>query len=122
MGVGWRRCTSRRRGGSRRARRREDGMSVDIGREAEELSRYYSELGRRLAQSGVRSIGELLSTYEQLRRALDAVSRQEIGWAAEQAQRLVERLVQMDANLQTLRRLKEMLARVPAAVQLAAGG
>ena len=97
-------------------------MSVDIGREAEELSRYYSELGRRLAQSGVRSIGELLSTYEQLRRALDAVSRQEIGWAAEQAQCLVERLVQMDANLQTLRRLKEMLARVPAAVQLAAGG
>ena len=62
-------------------------MSVDIGREAEELSRYYSELGRRLAHSGVRNIGELLSTYEQLRRALDAVSRQEIGWAAEQAGR-----------------------------------
>ena len=96
-------------------------MSVDIGREAEELSRYYSELGRRLAQSGVRSIGELLSTYEQLRRALDAVSRQEIGWAAEQAQRLVERLVEMDANLQTLRRLKETLGRAPAASHSAAG-
>ncbi len=97
-------------------------MSVDIGREAEELSRYYSELGRRLAHSGVRNIGELLSTYEQLRRALEAVSRQEIGWAAEQAQRLVQRLVQMDGDIQTLRRLKEMLARVGTAVQPAAGG
>ncbi len=97
-------------------------MSVDIGREAEELSRYYSELGRRLAHSGVRNIGELLSTYEQLRRALDAVSRQEIGWAAEQAQRLVQRLVQMDGDIQTLRRLKEMLARVGTALQPAAGG
>ena len=97
-------------------------MSVDIARDAEELSRYYSELGRRLAQNGVRNVGELIATYEQLRRALDAISRQEIGWAAEQAQRLVERLVQMDTNIQTLRRLKETLARVPAAVHSAAGG
>jgi hypothetical protein len=96
-------------------------MSVDIGREAEELSRYYSELGRRLAQNGVRNVAELLATYEQLRRALDAVSRQEIGWAAEQARRLVERMVQMDTNLQTLRRLKETLARVPSAAQAGDG-
>jgi len=97
-------------------------MSIDITRDAEELSRYYSELGRRLAQNGVRNVGELIAAYEQLCRALDAVSRQEIGWAAEQAQRLVERLVQMDTTLQTLRRLKETLGRAPAVSHSAAGG
>jgi hypothetical protein len=81
-------------------------MSIDIRREAEELVRYYSEVVRRLGQNGVRDVADLLGLYEQLRRALDAVSPQEIGWAAEQTQRLVEALVRMDANLQALRRLK----------------
>jgi hypothetical protein len=85
-------------------------MSVDIRREAEELVRYYSEVVRRLGQNGVRDVADLLGLYEQLRRALDAVSPQEIGWAAEQTQRLVEALVRMDANLQALRRLKMALA------------
>lgn len=84
-------------------------MSVDIRREAEELVRYYSEVVRRLGQNGVRDVADLLGLYEQLRRALDAVSSQEIGWAADQTQRLVEALVRMDANLQALRRLKMAL-------------
>ena len=81
-------------------------MSVDIRRETEELMRYYGELGRRLTQSGVRGVPDLLALHEQIRRSLDAFSRQEIGWAAEQTQRLVEALVRMDANLAALRRLK----------------
>jgi len=88
-------------------------MSVDIRREADELVRYYAELVRRLGQGGVRDIAQLLSLYEQLHRALDAVSRQEIGWVAEQAQRLIEVLVGMDANLEALRRLKTALAGLP---------
>jgi hypothetical protein len=84
-------------------------MPIDIRREAEELVRYYSELVRRISQKGVRDVSELLALYEQLRRAADAVSRQEIGWAVEQTERLVEQLVQMDANLQALRRLKGLL-------------
>jgi hypothetical protein len=84
-------------------------MSVDIRREAEELVRYHSELVRRLTQTGIRDVADLLALHDQLRRALDAVSRQEIGWAAEQTQRLVETLVRMDANLQALRRLKVAL-------------
>ena len=90
-------------------------MSVDIRREADELVRYYAELVRRLGQSGVRDIAQLLSLYEQLRRAVDAVSRQEIGWVAEQTQHLIEALVGMDANLDALRRLKASLAGVPEA-------
>jgi hypothetical protein len=84
-------------------------MEIDIRREAEELVRYYGELGRRISQKGVRDVPDLLSLYDQLRRALDAVSRQEIGWAVEQTERLVEHLVQVDANLQALRRLKGMM-------------
>jgi hypothetical protein len=84
-------------------------MPVDIRREAEELVRYYSELVRRISQQGVRDVAGLLSLYEQLRRALDAVSRQEILWAVEQTERLVQQLVQMDANLQALHRLKDAL-------------
>jgi hypothetical protein len=86
-------------------------MSVDIRRETEELMRYYGELGRRLSHSGVRGVAELLTLHDQIRRALDAFSRQEIGWAAEQTQRLIEALVRMDANLAALRRLKAVLAR-----------
>jgi vacuolar-type H+-ATPase subunit I/STV1 len=87
-------------------------MSRDIRRDVEDLVRYYGELVARLPRHGVRDVAELLSLYEQLRRAMDAVSRQEIGWAAEQTQRLVDALVQMDSNLQALRRLKAALERV----------
>ena len=81
-------------------------MQVDIRREAEELVRYYGELVRRFGQNGVRDIPELLGLYEQLSRALEAVSRQELGWVTEQAQRLIGELVRMDASLDALRRLK----------------
>lgn len=84
-------------------------MSADIRREAEELFRYHSELVRRVAQTGVRDIPDLLALHEQLKRAVDAVSRQEISWAAEQAERLIAGLGQLDADLHALRRLKAMV-------------
>ncbi len=86
-------------------------MTGEVQREAEELWRYYTELGRRLAQTGVRDVPDLLGLYEQLQRALDAVSRQEIEWAIEQAQRLIGLLVHMDSRLQALRALKQGLER-----------
>jgi hypothetical protein len=84
-------------------------MSVDIGRETEELVRYYSELVRRLSQSGVRDVADLLALYERLSRALDAVSRQEIGWVTERLRHVVEALVRVDSNLDALRELKKTL-------------
>ena len=90
-------------------------MSVDIRRETEELMRYYGELGRRLTQSGVRGVPDLIALHDQIKRSLDAFSRQEIGWAAEQTQRLVEALVRMDANIAALRRLKVALGQPPPA-------
>jgi len=88
-------------------------MSADIRRETEELVRYYGELVRRLGQSGVRGVADLLALYERLGRALEAVSRQEIGWVTEQVQRLIEALVRMDADLDALRRLKSTLSTAP---------
>jgi len=88
-------------------------MSADIHRETEELVRYYGELVRRLGQSGVRDVADLLALYERLGRALEAVSRQEIGWVTEQVQRLIEALVRMDADLDALRRLKSTLSTAP---------
>ena len=90
-------------------------MSVDIRRETEELVRYYGELVRRLGQSGVRDVADLLALYERLGRALETVSRQEIGWVTEQVQRLIEALVRMDSNLDALRRLKKVLSPRPRA-------
>jgi hypothetical protein len=84
-------------------------MSVDIRREADDLIRYYGELVRRLEHTGVRDIGELLALYERIGRAIDAISTQEIGWVAEQAQRLIGEFVRMDSNLESLRRLKSVL-------------
>jgi len=85
----------------------------DIHHKADDLMRYYTELVRRLTQVGVRDVGELLTLFEQLRLALEMVSRQEIAWAAERAHELVDALVRMDANLQALRNLKAALNQVP---------
>ncbi len=88
-------------------------MGGDIRRQAEDLARFYSELTRRLPQHGVRDVAELLALYEQVRSAVSAISRQEISWAADQTQGLVEELVQMEASLQAVRRLKATLERQP---------
>ncbi len=81
-------------------------MSNDLGKESEEFFRYCSELVRRIGSGGVADIPHLLTLYEQLRRALDAISVQEIDWAEERAQRLLEKLMTVNTRLQTLRRLK----------------
>ena len=89
-------------------------MTSDVRREAEDLVRYYTELGRRLAQNGVRDVTELLGMFEHIERAVGAITAQEIGWAHEQVQALIQRLVRMDSNLQALRRLKAELGPAPA--------
>ncbi|HLK10101.1 MAG TPA: hypothetical protein VKW76_01845 [Candidatus Binatia bacterium] len=86
-------------------------MASDLHRQADELVRYYGELERRVAQAGVRGIGELLTLYERLRAALEAVGAKEIGWITEQAEGLLDALVRMDDNLEALRRLKAALGQ-----------
>ena len=90
-------------------------MTGDIQREADELLRYYTELGRRLVQTGVRDIPDLVALSEQLRRSLDALTKQEIQWALDQSQRLIETLVRMDSELRSLHGLKAALERMDGA-------
>jgi hypothetical protein len=82
-------------------------MAGDLQREADELARYVGELGRRVETAGVRDVGALRALHDQLRRALEAVSHQELEWAAEQAQRLIATLEHYAALLATVRRLKD---------------
>jgi hypothetical protein len=96
-------------------------MAVDIRREADELVRYYAELGRRLGQNGVRDVPELLALCDRVWRALDAVSQQELVWVAEQAQRLIEELVRMDGALTCLRQMKLELSVIPPGAAVATG-
>ena len=90
-------------------------MAVDIQRDADELVRYYTELGRRFTQTGVRGVADLLALHEQLCRALEAVSPQEIAWAVERAERLIDELVQVDGTLRALKTLKSALERTGSA-------
>ena|SRR5438128_1836156 len=87
-------------------------MAADIRRDADQLMRYYGELIRRLTENGVRDVAELLVLYEQLQRAVSALTPQEISWACDQVQALIRQLVTMDSNLQALRRLKLVFAQV----------
>ena len=87
-------------------------MATDIRRDADQLMRYYGELMRRLTQNGVRDVGELLTLYEQLQRAVSALTPQEISWACDQVQALIRQLIAMDSNLQALRRLKLAFSQV----------
>ena len=90
-------------------------MATDIRRDADQLMRYYGELMRRLTQNGVRDVAELLALYEQLQRAVSALTPQEISWACDQVQALIRQLVAMDSNLQALRRLKLVFTQVSGA-------
>jgi len=84
-------------------------MLNGLDQETEELLRYRVELGRRLARHGVRDVPSLIETYTRLREALAAVSRQEIEWAAERAQRLTATLESYAADLAILQRLKRSI-------------
>ena len=89
-------------------------MDTDIRRDADQLMRYYGELMHRLTQNGVRDVAELLALYEQLERAVSALTPQEISWACDQVQALIRQLFTMDSNLQALRRLKLVFSEASA--------
>jgi hypothetical protein len=75
-------------------------------RQTEDLIRYYGELNRRVAHSGLEGIPGLLQTTNQVEAALAAVSSQEIDWMVREVRVLLEQLVRIDAQVQQLRDLK----------------
>ena len=87
-------------------------MRQDLGRESEELLRYCGELDRRIGEGGIADISSLLELSEQLERALNAVSEQEILWAEERAKQLIEELRAVSESLEAMRQLKARLGSV----------
>jgi hypothetical protein len=81
-------------------------MLDQMRRQTEDLIRYYGELNRRVAHSGLESIPGLLEITTQVEAALSAVSTQEIEWMVREVRTLLEQLVRIDAQVQQLRDLK----------------
>ena len=79
-------------------------------RQTEDVIRYYGELDRRVANTGMDGIGGLLTVSQQVEAALAVVAPQEIEWMVRELRTLLERLVRMDSQLQELRALKMVLA------------
>ena len=84
-------------------------MRQDLRRESEELLRYCGELDRRIGEGGIADISSLLELSEQLERALNAVSEQELLWAEERAKQLIEELRAVSESLEAMRQLKARL-------------
>jgi hypothetical protein len=85
-------------------------MVEEMRRQTEDLIRYYGELDRRVAHTGMEGITGLLEVSQHVQTALDAVSAQELEWMVAEVRSLLDRLVRMDAQLGELRALKLLLA------------
>lgn len=86
-------------------------MSEDLRKESEQFVRYWGEIVRRIGRGGMTDVAHLVALYEQLKRALDSVSVQELAWADQQAKHLIDKLVAMNSKLEKIRRLKANLER-----------
>lgn len=86
-------------------------MAEGLRKESDEFVRYWGEIVRRMGRGGVSDVAHLVTLYEQLKRALDSVSVQELTWADQQAKQLIDKLVAMNSRLEKMRRLKVQLER-----------
>ena len=85
-------------------------MPDEMRRQTEDVIRYYGELDRRVANTGMDGIAGLLVVSQHVETALSVVAPQELEWMMRELRSLLERLVRMDSQLQELRALKMVLA------------
>ena len=81
-------------------------MVEDMRRQTEDIIRYYGEIDRRVAHTGLDGITGLLEMSRHVESALGVVATQELEWMMSEVRGLLERLVRMDSQLQALRALK----------------
>ena len=84
-------------------------MVDEMRRQTEDVIRYYGEIDRRVAHTGVDGVTGLLELSHQIEAALGAVAAQELEWMLSEVRGLLDRLVRMDSQLQALRTLKATL-------------
>jgi hypothetical protein len=85
-------------------------MVEQMRRQTEDIIRYYGEIDRRVANTGIEGIAGLLEVSQEMGTALAVVASQELDWMVTELRDLLERLVRMDSQLERLRALKMMLA------------
>ncbi len=88
-------------------------MLEQMRRHTEDIIRYYGELSRRIAGSGVEGIPHVLELAKQIETAMTDVGAEELVWIGAEIKQLLDQLVHMDAQLQQLRELKVVLAQQP---------
>jgi len=88
-------------------------MLDQMRRQTEDIVRYYGELNRRIANTGMDGIPKLLELSTQLEMALSEIGAHELQWVADEIKRLLDELVRMDSQLQRLRELKMLLEGAP---------
>jgi hypothetical protein len=81
-------------------------MLERMRRQTEDIVRYYGEIDRRIASTGTDGVVGLLEMSRQVENAIGVVASQEIDWMVSEVRRLLDQLVQIDAQLQRLRDLK----------------
>lgn len=84
-------------------------MRDDLRRQTEDIIRYYGELNRRVAGTGLAGIPNVLELAKQLEVALGEVAGKELEWVGAEIKRLLDELVAMDGQIQHLRELKAVL-------------
>ena len=82
---------------------------MTLERKADDLARYLSELGRQLEGAGTASVAELFGLVERVRVAIGGLSLQEIAWAREHVEDLLDGLRSLEERLRLLGRLKRAL-------------
>jgi hypothetical protein len=81
----------------------------EMRRQTETIVRYYGEISRRVATTGLTGIPGLLELAKQLEIAVGEVAGQELDWMAAEIKRLLDELVRIDGQIQHLRELKTTL-------------
>lgn len=85
-------------------------MIEQLRRHAEDIVRYYGDLDRRVAGTGMEGIAGLLIVSQHVEAALGVVGTHELELMVREVRTLVERLVRIDSDLQRIRNLKTLLA------------
>jgi hypothetical protein len=85
-------------------------MLERMRRQTEDIVRYYGEIDRRIAGTGTDGVVGLLTMSRQLESAIAVIGSQEIEWVVSEIRRLLDELVQIDAQLERVRQLKIALS------------
>lgn len=83
----------------------------DLVQQTEALLRFSADVENRMTDSGMGGVNGVIERYMELRRALERVSDQELGWAKGEVQRLVETLSCVAEQIDHLYAIKTAIAQ-----------